>query len=163
MEIDVSTILQVATEHNAMPPLTNKTSLSRVVPLILATVFSGIALLIGLWANRRGKYLYRRIVVGLLLATSILIAYGFGSTYDQYLKMIKQTCKSPSNTVLCARTAVQIEAVFFAIALGLLFIGLLFWFIASSFFTSNMNDEVEKIAINSPMKHWSFGGTTRIK
>ncbi|GAA5804812.1 hypothetical protein HPULCUR_010320 [Helicostylum pulchrum] len=81
---DVSTILQVATEHNAIPPLTNDTSFGRIIPLILATVFSCIAFFIGLWANRRGKYIYRKIVVGLLLATSILIAYGFGSTYDHY-------------------------------------------------------------------------------
>lgn len=154
---DVSTILQVATEHHAKPPLTSSTSLSRVIPLILATVFSSIALLIGLWANRRGKYLYRRIIVGLLLATTILIAYSFGFTYDQYLKTIKQTCKNPSNTVLCAKTVVQIEAVFFACALGLLFIGLLFWFIASSFFTASMNDEAV-IIVEKPMKHWSFGG-----
>lgn len=157
LSTDVSTILQVATEHHAKPPPTTSTSLSRVIPLILATVFSSIALLIGLWANRRGKYLYRRIIVGLLLVTSILIAYSFGSTYDQYLKAIKQTCKNSNSTVLCAKTVIQIEAIFFATALGLLFIGLLFWFIASSFFTASWNDEAV-IPVEKPMKHWSFGG-----
>ncbi|KAG2236295.1 hypothetical protein INT48_001358 [Thamnidium elegans] len=90
-----------------------------------STIFSCIAFFIGLWANRRGKYIYRKIVVGLLLATSILIAYGFGSTYDQYFRMIKQT------------------------SLILLFIGLIFWFIASSFFSIPIPEE-------EPRKHWSF-------
>ncbi|GAA5813058.1 hypothetical protein MFLAVUS_006525 [Mucor flavus] len=153
---DVSTILQVATEHNAIPPLTSNTSLSRIIPLILATIFSCIAFLIGLWANRRGKYIYRKIVVGLLLATSILIAYGFGSTYDQYFRMIKQTCKSLNNNVYCARHAVQTEVIVFSMALILLFIGLIFWFIASSFFSVPIPEE-------EPKKHWSFRKDVPIK
>lgn len=146
---DVSTILQVATEHNAIPPLTNNTSLSRVIPLILATIFSSIAFLIGLWANRKGKYIYRKIIVGLLLATSILVAFSFGITYDQYFRMIKQTCKSLNNNVYCDRHAVRIEVVIFAIALVLLFVGLIFWTIASSFFSIPIEEE-------EPKKHWSF-------
>ncbi|KAI9336446.1 hypothetical protein BD770DRAFT_296732, partial [Pilaira anomala] len=150
---DVSTILQVATEHNAIPPLTNTTSLNRIIPLILATIFSCIAFLIGLWANRRGKYIYRKIVFGLIVATSILLAYAFGSTYDQYFRMIKQTCKSLNNNVYCARHAVQIEVVIFAMALILLFIGLIFWFISSAFFTIPTYDDEKQV---EQVKHWSF-------
>ncbi|KAI8637293.1 hypothetical protein BD408DRAFT_478203 [Parasitella parasitica] len=132
---DVSTILQVATEHNAMPPLTKSTSLSRIIPLMLGTIIGGAAFFVGLWANRRGKYMFRKIVVALLCVCAILIAYAFGWTYDQYFKMIVKTCKDRNNTIYCARHAVGIEVVIFAIALTLLFIAFIFWFFASAFFT----------------------------
>lgn len=161
--LDVSTILQVATEHNAIPPLTNATSLNRIIPLILATIFSCIAFLIGLWANRRGKYIYRKIVFGLIVATSILLAYAFGSTYDQYFRMIKQTCKSLNNNVYCARHAVQIEVVIFAMALILLFIGLIFWFISSAFFTIPVYDDDDEQQEVEQVKHWSFQNNNKRK
>ena len=153
----MSVILQTATEHEAKPHTMQTTSVSRVVPLMMATIFSCVALLLGLWANRRGRYLYRRIIVGFLSITLILMAYAFGSTYDSYLKGIKQVCKSPTNTILCAKITIQIEAILFAVALGLLFVGLLFWFAASSFFTANMNDPVPESFSEKPSKHWSFG------
>lgn len=133
--LDVSTILQVATEHNATPPLTESTSLSRIIPLMLATLIGGAAFFIGLWANRRGKYMLRKIVVALLSICAILIAAVFGWTYDQYFKMIKKTCKDRNNTIYCARHEIGIEVVIFAIALVLLFIAFIFWFFASAFFT----------------------------
>ncbi|CEP10641.1 hypothetical protein [Parasitella parasitica] len=131
----VSTILQVATEHNATPPLTESTSLSRIIPLMLATIIGGVAFFVGLWANRRGKYMFRKIVVALLCACAVLITYAFGWTYDQYFKMIVKTCKDRNNTIYCARHAVGIEVVIFAIVLALLFIAFIFWFFASAFFT----------------------------
>jgi hypothetical protein len=104
---------------------------------MLATVIGAVAFLIGLWANRRGKYLYRKVVVGLLLITAILIAYVFGSTYDQYFKMIKEACSDPSINIECNRHAVGIEVIMFSIALALLFLALILWTIASAFFTQN--------------------------
>ncbi|ORE01559.1 hypothetical protein BCV72DRAFT_258727 [Rhizopus microsporus var. microsporus] len=138
---DVSTVLQVATQHNATAPITAPTSLSRIIPLLLATVFGGIAFLLGLYSNKGGKYLYRRIVVGFVLATSILVAYTFGSSYQHYYQMIKETCQDTSNKVHCARHVVQAESILFAVALGLLFLSLLFWTIASAFFTKSANDK----------------------
>jgi hypothetical protein len=106
----------------------------------MASTFSGIALLLGLWANRPKKYIYRRITAGFILATMILVAYGFLSAYDQYFQKIKEACRNPNNNVLCARHAVQIEAVIFSMALALLFIGLILWIILSFF----NNDEKEE-------------------
>lgn len=151
-DIDISTILQVTTEHNAKPPLATTFSLQRVIPLMLATVIGAVAFLIGLWANRRGKYLYRRIVVGLSSITTILIAYAFGSTYDQYFKMIKEACSDPSNAIKCNRHAVGIEVIIFGFALGLLFLVIIFWAISSAFFTrkEDLHEEEE------PFDRWGF-------
>lgn len=102
---------------------------------MLATIIGSIALFIGLWANRRGKYLYRKILVGLLSITAILVAYTFGSTYDQYFKMIKEACGDPNLNIECNSHAVGIEVVLFGIALSLLFLGIIFWAIAAAFFT----------------------------
>lgn len=124
---------------------------------MLATVLGGFAFLIGLWANRRGKYIYRKIIVGLILATLILVAYAFGSTYNQYYKMIQATCKSTSNTVYCAKDSAQIEVTLFSIALALLFIGLIFWFIASNFFKSiTPEEEEDNIEEKVAVSQWNF-------
>ncbi|KAG1150903.1 hypothetical protein G6F37_005984 [Rhizopus arrhizus] len=141
---DVSTVLQVATEHNATAPITTTTSLSRILPLTLATVFGATGFLLGLYTNKRGKYLYRRIIVGLILATAILVAYSFGYSYQRYFQMIKETCENTENHVHCAAHTVQTEVVLFAIALSFLFLSLIFWTLASSFFSKKANDAIQR-------------------
>ncbi|KAI8375054.1 hypothetical protein EDC96DRAFT_497711 [Choanephora cucurbitarum] len=130
---DIQTLLEIAaTTHLAKPAEATSHSFERVIPLVLATVLSSVACLLGFtWAKRRKQYRPRQLIVGLLFATLILIAYVFGSTYHQYDKQIKSTCSDPENSVLCAHHHVGIETILFSIALGLSFVGLLLWLLAS--------------------------------
>ncbi|KAI8047349.1 uncharacterized protein B0P05DRAFT_566204 [Gilbertella persicaria] len=132
---DIQTLLETAaTTHLAKPMSATDSSFDRIIPLVLATIACAIAFFIGFsWAKRRGKYLARRIVAGLLFITLVFVAYAFGSTYDHYYKSIISTCKDPTNTVLCARHKVGTEVILFGIALGCLFIGLLLYLLASGF------------------------------
>ncbi|KAI8359975.1 hypothetical protein BD560DRAFT_491754 [Blakeslea trispora] len=130
---DIQVLLETAaTTHLAKPAEATSQSFGRVIPLILATALSGVACLIGFtWAKRRKQYLPRQIVAGLLSVTLILVAAVFGSTYHQYNQQIKSTCNDPENTVYCVQHEVGMEVVMFSIALGLSFIGLLLWLLAS--------------------------------
>ncbi|KAI9487787.1 MAG: hypothetical protein EXX96DRAFT_554645 [Benjaminiella poitrasii] len=142
---DISSILQVAaTEHNAVPPITSDSSFIRVVPLMIATISLAIAFLIGLLvANRHGRYLFRKIIVGLLLIALTLIAATFGLTFDTYFKTIKQTCRDPTNTVHCARHLIGTEAIVFGVTLGLVLVSFIFWFIAAAIFKDKTIEEEE--------------------
>lgn len=141
----MSSILQTAVQDNAtIPTGTTGASLSRLVPLLLSTLFVVCAFLIGLYTNKKGKYLYRRIIVGLILISSILIAYSFGYSYQHYSQMINKTCNAPNNNVYCARHAVQIEAILFSVALACLFLALVFWTMASAFFSKSATASYER-------------------
>ncbi|KAI8971898.1 hypothetical protein BDF20DRAFT_825011 [Mycotypha africana] len=155
---DISTLLQVATTHKAVPPVsTSSTSLAKVLPLSTAIVFCFIALLIGIWVNRWHHYQYhyrvstKRWVVYpkltatiLLLLAAILSAYVFGSTYTSYFNQIKHVCQDPNNKVSCARHAIGIEVILFGITSGLLFLAFLFWF----YFSKSTYNNTSSNAIN---------------
>ncbi|KAG1443646.1 hypothetical protein G6F56_010597 [Rhizopus delemar] len=150
---DVSTILQVAaTTHNAIAPVSTSTSLSRILPLTLATLFGSTAFLLGLYTNKRGKYIYRRMTVGLIAATTLLVTYTFGYSYQRYFQMIKETCASPDNDVYCARHTLQSEVVIFGIALACLAFALLFWISASSFLSKGNDDSVARTTDPEPIQ-----------
>ncbi|KAI9254054.1 hypothetical protein BY458DRAFT_442926 [Sporodiniella umbellata] len=142
---DVSTILQIAaTTHNALAPVSQTTSLGRSVPLILATIMGVLALLLGLYTNKRGIYLYRRWTVGLIGITAFLLSLCFGYSYHQYFQWIKATCASTSNDVYCARHKVQTEVVLLAVAIVSLFFALVFWISAAAWGSKSNRDTVAR-------------------
>ncbi|KAI8884172.1 hypothetical protein K501DRAFT_332844 [Backusella circina FSU 941] len=137
---DFSTILQIATEHNAVASISDLSSLSRIIPLILATILSVVALFLTGIANKLGQYLYRRIVSGIVLATMIFLAYTLGSTYSYYSQTSRKVCRDPDNVdILCSNYGIQGEVIVFSIGLGLLFLGFLFWIVTT--FSKNEGQE----------------------
>ncbi|KAI7900461.1 uncharacterized protein BX663DRAFT_517711 [Cokeromyces recurvatus] len=145
---DIPTILQIASsQHNAVQPVMTKSSFVKIIPLLLATTLLGIAFLIGiLKANhhQQGKYVFRKLIVGLLFVALVLIVTSFGWTYDQYAKAIHQACTDSSNSINCAKYSIGIEVIIFGITIGLTFISLIFWFIASHIFNDNPTEEEEE-------------------
>lgn len=132
--------------------MSTSTSLSRILPLTLATLFGSTAFLLGLYTNKRGKYIYRRMTVGLIAATTLLVTYTFGYSYQRYFQMIKETCASPDNDVYCARHTLQSEVVIFGIALACLAFALLFWISASSFLSKGNDDSVARTTDPEPIQ-----------
>ncbi|KAI9488165.1 hypothetical protein BDB00DRAFT_849557 [Zychaea mexicana] len=137
-EPEFSTILEAAIgNHTAIPLSDDQTSLWRVVPLAIGTAFAGVAFIYGLVIHRlvycnknkndtettttRKQLILQWSNAGIILVTTILVAIGFGYSYQQYSSGIRSACDQLDNSYC---TAVHSGVEFTVLIVGIVLAGL---------------------------------------
>ncbi|KAI8391187.1 uncharacterized protein BYT42DRAFT_185076 [Radiomyces spectabilis] len=123
---------QSSSLNTTIPEFDYTPSYTRVVPLIMASVFGIVAILFNVWSNRQ-VVAYRRswscwINVGVDAIAVGLIALALGCTYRSYSQNIEAACQVlATRDVHCANTSVGLEVILFAIAIGCLTLACILW------------------------------------
>ncbi|KAI8139018.1 hypothetical protein BJV82DRAFT_564646 [Fennellomyces sp. T-0311] len=118
-DLDAPTILEAAISNNTEIPHTNEISYWRVVPLAMATALGGIAFIFGVIVHRLDSRKLQWINAGIVLATTVLVAIGFGYTYHQYSTGIRNACDQLGNHCTTIHNGVE----FIVLVAGLALIG----------------------------------------